>query len=134
MQIKIKENAEEIYINRQVTNRHPVNWEWAHKLTLIQGMILDVETEFLFRDQFNTMPIDGVSDLGMRIMVQSVEYVLNDERHGKMRCEWCGKCSEQSDKCPHCGNDEYIKYFYIFDDHNPVCMMVNPRDWDKVTS
>lgn len=128
MQIKIFDDASKRYVRRRMTRYSPmINWDWQKKLQLIDGKILDVETEFLFQDQFNTAPIEGISELGLRIMAESVEYVMGDERHGKMRCQWCGKTNEQAKVCPDCGKSEYIKWFYVFDERVPATQMINPR-------
>jgi predicted Zn-ribbon and HTH transcriptional regulator len=91
--------------------------EWAIVLQSIQGRRLKVETEYLFKDQFNTAPIKGVSKYGLRIMKESVEKVYNDERIGKGRCNWCGKTVFMSDvkydACPECKSIGYIEDFEI---------------------
>lgn len=112
MQIRIKEDAKASYIRRC----HAINWDWANMLEKVQGQLLEVETEYLFRDQFNTAPIPGVSDLGMRIMAADISEIIDDIRPSKIRCQWCGKISDATvygdfDMCLHCGKIDYIKRF-----------------------
>lgn len=116
MKIKIKKDAKAIYIREQTKHLPPsapgnINWDWARMLEQVQGMTLEVETEYLFKDQFNTGPIPGVSEHGMRIMESVVEEVIDDERPGKARCQWCGKTSMTTDKCSHCVKEDYLTVF-----------------------
>lgn len=80
-----------------------VDWAWLEKLRAIAGMTLEVETEYLFRDQFNTAPIPGVSESGMRIMGAFVERVVDDARLSRPRCQKCGEFYEETkQRCRHC--------------------------------
>jgi hypothetical protein len=121
MKIRISDKAYHIYIGG-VHNGRTINWEWADKLKELQGETLEVETEYLFRDQFNTAPIDGISDNGMRIMAESVAEVIDDERPGRMRCEWCGAVSVVSSTCSNCERDDHLKVFDMTH-HNVVAHM-----------
>lgn len=111
MKIKIKGNAHELYVASIAAGNVPsLNDDWYGKLKAIAGKTLVVETKYLFKDQFNTAPIEGVSELGLRVMVQSVEEVIDDEREWSMRCNYCGKTSRVSPKCTHCeGEDKYLE-------------------------
>lgn len=80
-------------------------------LLQIAGTTVEVETEYLFEDQFNTAPIPNVSKGGMRIMASYVEKVIGDERPGKARCQWCGKTSTDTSMCSHCEKTEYLTIF-----------------------
>lgn len=106
MKIRIRDNASALYVQGQ---KFAVNWEWAKQLEQIQGMTLEVETEFLFKDQFNTGPIEGVSGQGMRVMVGSVAEIIDDIRPRKMRCQWCGKISDIGNICEHCKKTKYLE-------------------------
>ena len=132
MKIKIRDNAHLLYIASH-NSRHAswVNWEWSDTLQALEGEILDVETDYLFKDQFNTGPVDfdpiahkipeykhqSIRDAiergcatGFRIMAQSVEYVIDDiSRDSKMRCGYCGECNDKADVCPKCGESKYIE-------------------------
>jgi stalled ribosome alternative rescue factor ArfA len=125
MKIRIREDAKSAYVN-DIRNFW-TNWEWAALLEKLQGMTLEVETDFLFRDQFNVGPVPGISE-GLRIMNNSVAEVIDDVRNGKMRCQWCGKCSDVADVCPHCGKSEYREMFNII---KWVEVMHNRKEFDK---
>jgi len=113
MKIKIKKSAPVIY--RRGLNKRPsdgyskTEFEWIETLKQVSGKTIEVETDYLFKNQFNTVPIKGVSELGLRIMENLVEEVIDDERIGKYKCNWCGHHSENSDKCPECGKAEYLE-------------------------
>ena len=105
MKIKIKENASELYANKYQGKLEGLfNIEWFRVLKKIEGMVLEVDTKYLFKDQYNTVPVEGVSDAGLRIMDDYVECVIDDERQGKARCLYCGKTVELDDKCNICGS------------------------------
>jgi len=57
--------------------------EFYGMLLASAGRKIKVETDYLFKDQFNTVPIKGVSDSGMRINEKYVAEVIDDERRGK---------------------------------------------------
>ncbi len=108
MNILIKKDASTIYIRREPMT---VNWDWVNKLKEIEGKLIEVETEFLFEDQFNTVPIPGVSEGGMRIMQNVVEEIIDDERLNKVKCNWCGAVSNDNETiCPQCKKSEYLKH------------------------
>lgn len=121
MDIRIRDNAYDIYIGG-VHNGRIINWKWADTLKALQGMTIEVETEYLFANQFNTAPIDGISENGMRIMAESVAEVIDDERLGQMRCEWCGAVSVVSSTCSNCERDDHLKVFDMTH-HNIVAHM-----------
>ena len=105
MRILIKENAAEIYHGTDMGNgEHSHNY--YRMLKAIQGTYVEVETEYLFRDQFNTVPIPGVSELGMRIMWKYVDEIAEDARIGVMKCNHCGKQNYVELTCPDCKNEQ----------------------------
>lgn len=77
-------------------------------LEAVQGKWIEVETKHLFSDQFNTVPIPGVSELGMRIMMESVEEIEDDVRIGMKKCYYCGE-QTRDDKCNKCKTAEYLE-------------------------
>ncbi|MFH1226852.1 MAG: hypothetical protein V1701_02975 [Planctomycetota bacterium] len=93
-------------------------------LLAIAGRKIKVETDYLFADQFNTVPIRGISDSGLRVHENYVAQVIDDERHGKMRCGWCGKTSAKSAYCPYCKKYEYLQDLYS----NPVYTMTTQKE------
>lgn len=94
MKIRIKDDAAAVY-RRSVPRFQAINWEWVEKMQAIQGLTLDVETEFLFHDQYNTAPVPGVSEQGFRLMDNVVAEVIDDERPNR---RVCGKCSTETRK------------------------------------
>ena len=118
MKIKIKENASSIYAGS--TNDFEYSHEWYNIYKELAGEIIEVETDYLFSNQFNTVPIEGISDIGLRIMEEYVEEVIDDEREGKGRCQYCGENVELADNydvdeliCINCGKEGYIEKFDI---------------------
>lgn len=71
------------------------------QLLEVAGTEIEVETEYLFRNQFNTVPIPDISENGLRVMEEYIECVIDDEREGKARCNWCGKTSSNLETCSH---------------------------------
>lgn len=144
MKIIISEKARSIYASEVNLGKTGFwNQKWATILTLVAGLTLEVETRHLFRNQFNTAPLDvntpglqsniekfmaeygdteynrnlidealrGICVSGLRIMESSVSEVIDDERPGKARCNWCGQTSLDTGICSHCDNTEYLEVF-----------------------
>ena len=111
MEIRIKRDAHRVYRN-EASKGGPFNGDWYDMLEAIAGRVIEVETDHLFKDQFNTVPIEGVSESGMRIMESSVEEVIDDEREYMLKCAYCGQSSEvsyvDSLRCPHCNQGDYL--------------------------
>jgi len=75
--LKIKNNAADLYKqNRTIEGRLiQFNQNWYDKMKSIQGEFLELDTEFLFDNQYNTKK-SKYSDVGLRIMDYMVEYIL----------------------------------------------------------
>jgi hypothetical protein len=116
MQIVIKSNAADLYRSYVCLGKVMNNDGWYDTLKQIEGKTLDVETEYLFQDQYNTAPIPGVSPNVLRIFDFIVERVIDDIRGTKMRCNWCGKTNDKGNVCPECGKSEYIETFTLWRD------------------
>lgn len=114
MKVKVYHNAAENYHRRCYKGAHPQcgmlhRPEWEAMLKKIEGQWIEVETEHLFRDQFNTVPIPGVSEQGMRLMIEDVEEIEGDVRQGVVKCNWCyGYDRDKDGKCDKCGKGEYL--------------------------
>ncbi len=82
MRIKIHEHAHRRYVlSCYISRGRPqLNWDWAKKIEQIGGQWLEVETDYLFSDQFNTVPVEGVSEKGLRISNVLVAEIENDAR------------------------------------------------------
>lgn len=93
------------------------------------GLEIDLETEHLFGNQWNTAPIDGVSDKGYRVFDWAEDYPIDfpkyikrghylvitpdmeEVRRNTHKCGYCGK-QEPAQKgyvfCPHCMGSAYL--------------------------
>jgi len=103
MKIKIRKDAARIFGMTEHTNPG-----WMQKLMKIQGTVLDVEIDCLFSDQFNTGPIEGVTEIGLRIMSNLVEEVIDDVRDGIIKCSWCGTSQDVNHCCKKCNKTDHL--------------------------
>lgn len=116
----------------------------------LDGQEIELETTHLFENQWNTAPIAGVSDKGLRVFDwasdalfdgrgQTVKHIkqghyldqtddMREVRRNTMKCAYCGK-QEPAAKgyvfCPHCIDSEYLT-----EEHLPLTRMrpVDVRD------
>lgn len=114
MRIRIKKNAADLYRNENtdysgIYNGDPV---WEDRLQQLSGKVLEVDTETLFKYEFNTKPIQGLSEEGFRIPEEYVEEVIDDIRQGKAYCDLCNKTSDNDKVCTHCGKSDYLDAFF----------------------
>ena len=84
--------------------------DYREKLLAVAGTTVEVETDYLFVDQYNTPAILGVSECGLRVMQSDVERVINDQRPDAGQCERCCKTLLHAvsrhllgSLCPSCG-------------------------------
>lgn len=96
----------------------------------IGGLDIELDTSSLFNNQWNTAPIEGVSDKGIRVFDWAQDYPINfDERikrghylvitdemreirRNTLKCRYCGKMEPAAKGyvfCPHCRGSEYLK-------------------------
>ena len=118
MQLKIKKDAGNIFIQ----NHHPQiayggglspeARRFGDMITAVQGMTLKVETKYLWDNQFNTAPIEGISKNGLRILdfkgeKSIIEEIIDDARLGIAKCGSCGNYLRKGnligDPCWWCG-------------------------------
>lgn len=110
MRIKIAENVSTLYAMDKVNYSR----EFAVMLDAVKGQWLEVETKFLFKDQFNTPPIEGLTEHGLRIHEHWVTEIEDDARIGVCRCHYCGEVSNKPEGylkeavCNHCGMKGYL--------------------------
>ena len=108
MRLKIKENAGNIYHKNYNKGKSPEHYmpavtrEYADKITAIQGMTIEIETKYLWDDQFNTAPIEGISECGLRILdfkgeKSIIEEIIDDARPGRAKCGSCGNYLREDD-------------------------------------
>lgn len=96
MKIVLNSQASAIYVRSCYKNASPRayglhNETFYNLLKKVDGQTLEVETNFLFIDQFNTAPIPGVSELGLRVMGNVVDKVIDDVRFGNIINRYTGK-------------------------------------------
>jgi hypothetical protein len=113
MKIKIREDAAELYIqnNTDQFGNYFGNPKWEIILWELAGQILEVDTSRLFKYEFNTKPIPGISKKGIRIPEEYVEEVIDDIRPGKAYCDFCRSTSDSNKVCTVCGKSEYLEVF-----------------------
>lgn len=94
----------------------------------VAGKSVALETAFLFDNQWNTAPIPGVSDSGLRLMdwaetifrnrsIKSGYWLEQTDamlaiRRDTLKCGYCGKQEPATSGlkfCPHCIDSEYLK-------------------------
>lgn len=86
---------------------------YQEQLQKVEGRWVDVDTTYLFTTQFNTLPISGVSESGLRIYLVDVAKIENDERIGRSRCGYCGLWATTGDQCASCtsGTSSMVEFF-----------------------
>lgn len=115
MKIKIRQDAAMAYIHRTYRKAHPQcgmlhRPEWVEALEKVQGQWLEVDTQYLFSNQFNTTPIEGVSEIGMRIMIEDIDEIQDDVRIGVSKCNWCGGDDRHKPGiCGKCGRTDCLQ-------------------------
>lgn len=102
--------------------------EFCAKIVLVNGMSVPLETDIVFHNQWNSAPIAGVSENGLRLMdwqewiypnksikvgyYLEITKEMRELRDNTFVCGYCGK-QEPSAKglvfCPHCLGSEYLK-------------------------
>ena len=86
---------------------------YKRKLHKVEGRWVEVDTEYLFTSQFNTKPIPGITESGLRIYGGDVDIIENDERIGRSRCGYCGLWATTGEPCKGCtkGTEQMIEFF-----------------------
>lgn len=111
MKIKLKENSADIF------SSFYEDYEFEELLFNLQGKLIEVNTENLFKNEYYIDPIEG---LNMREPITIpdilVAEVIDDERFGKYRCMNCQHILEKDDICDHCGKTDYIEPLFDEDD------------------
>ena len=83
--------------------------KWAEGMNKVAGTWVEVDTKFLFSNQFNT--VDGVgTDQGLRVMASDVEAIKDDMRPYRKICRWCHNHSPHvAKKCWKCGKEDHFE-------------------------
>jgi hypothetical protein len=115
MEILIHENAANNYFNRCYRGTRPDavglhNEGFYNILKGLQGKWVEVETTFLFKDQFNTVKVEGLTGSGARIDLADVVEIKDDVRQGLQKCQYCfGYDKDKDGTCDRCGRTEYLE-------------------------
>lgn len=114
MRIRIRKDALDLYVREHTDFDGSYLGEdhWEQVMEKIAGKLVEVDTEVLFKHEFNTKPIKNVSEEGIRIMEEYVEEVINDLRIGKAYCDLCGSVSISLEVCSVCGSSDYLEPFF----------------------
>lgn len=100
----------------------------SHYLPRLDGVTVELETKFLFNNQWNTAPIPGVSEKGYRLFDWAQDHLPNKKikrghyldltddmvavRHNQLKCGYCGARyvrAEAPTFCQKCLGSEYLK-------------------------
>ena len=114
MEILIHENAANNYFRRCYRGTQPNavglhNEGFYNILKGLQGKWVEVDTTHLFTDQFNTVPVEGVTGSGARINLADVVEIKDDVRHGLQKCVWCyGYDHNHDGLCDRCEQSKYL--------------------------
>lgn len=119
MRIKLYQNAAANYVARCYKGASPTcgmlhSPKWSAMLKKVEGQWLEVETDYLFADQFNTVPIPGVSEDGMRIMAADVEEIEDDIRAGRYLDRWTNKNYVKEEIPLECFEESRQQYLFKF--------------------
>jgi len=102
LKVRLKENCHNKY-----------SGSYAEKLKLINGQWVEIDTEHLFKEQLNTKPIANITNVGLRIYQNDIEEIVDDERIGRSRCDYCSAWDDTGKPCPNCNNEtKYMKEFF----------------------
>jgi hypothetical protein len=102
----------------------------SHYRPELDGKVLDLETKHLFANQWNTAPIEGVSEKGLRVFDWAQDYPVDFPQHikrghylditsemteARSRRHKCGYCGHQTDEpasdgfCDQCLDSQYLE-------------------------
>lgn len=99
MKVLISKDASAIYMRSCYKNANPRAYglhrpEYYEKLKLIEGKECEVETDYLFADQFN------IVEENLRVMVNVVDKVIDDVRIDKYKNGYTEKMIDNLDNIP----------------------------------
>jgi len=113
MKLLIKKNAGTIYMKNHYRGKSP-EYVMSHEarsfgemITAIEGMEIEVETEYLWDNQYNTAPIEGISENGLRILdfkgdESIIEEIIDDVRPTRKSCNKCGSYATEDGSADGC--------------------------------
>lgn len=113
MRLKIKSNAKDLYYAGLRANRsRNVGFTKAENtfgdiIKKIQSTWVEVDTDFIWDDQYNTVSIVGVSKNGIRILdfnneqeFSIIDTIEGDVRLHRLKCSKCGHYERNPAKYP----------------------------------
>ncbi len=104
MQAKIKSNAGELYYNRCIHQHQTPSNHFYELLLMIEGTTVKIDTNHIFSNQYNTYPIDGVSESGIRIRWIDIEGEIDFQGDNEL-AEIVGKMQKGEIQCHHYKGD-----------------------------
>ncbi|MCH4825181.1 hypothetical protein [Planococcus halocryophilus] len=113
MKIKIKKDALTLYIrdNTDWQGHYYGQDQWEVFLANVAGLELEVDEENLFKYEYDVLPVHGITKSKIRVLDDYVEKVIDDERIGKAKCDFCNNVSLSTDVCTSCGRSDYLENF-----------------------
>jgi hypothetical protein len=102
MYVKIRLGAAD-----RVTGGGSSSANFRRALLHIEGLWVEVETKYLFADQFNLVPTPH-TEHGLRLMETEISGIIGDVRSKRKACGWCGNNeSNEAFVCTKCGKVEF---------------------------
>ena len=108
MKVIIRQDAKSAYINYMVHSCHSSYCDdYAALMDEIAGMTLEVDTKYLFKTSFNVVhPTDKDRCIDVRWLL--CDEVIDDIRHLKMKCGYCGETQDKGTVCINCTRDDCL--------------------------
>lgn len=115
MRIHIRADVCKVYwseINARGLRYCPTNEEhkFGDMLRAIADTWVEVDTQYLFSNQYNTVPIAGVSESGLRLHDRHIDEIEGDTRDNVGCCGFCGNQTTGTITgiCKACLDSEYL--------------------------
>lgn len=86
---------------------------WAKAMKEIEGKWVEIDTRYLFNNQYSTVGVRHASN-GLRITEDDIVDIVDDARVGRSICNWCNRnCPSDFMFCPHCGKADRLEPFKV---------------------
>lgn len=106
MKIKIRKDVKDLYL---LDNTGNIDNNWEFIFNKLAGKVVEVDTTFLFKYEYNIKPIKGLTKEPIRIFDNYVEKIIDDERIDKAYCNLCECFSKSFIICDKCGKHDYLE-------------------------
>lgn len=106
MKVKIKVNAHELYL---ANNFGIISDYWDIIFNKISGKTLEVNTDLLFKDEYNIKPKKGILNNEIRMFDEYIDKIIDDARIGKPYCTFCDHFSTSNEVCSFCERSNYLE-------------------------